>query len=227
MRPNAISIQIQTEELPTRHSAKAVYEKIENSTRCSLIQMLQQNNVTLREAADRLGMNYSTAKTIVQTFRREKRVAKKPKRLAATKKSIEKERFLTHFLNKFKVKALLSGIIRTELEAQKTSKHTHKLLAETSTAIASSQGYVPSIRKTLPRVESAGEMLLVGLEEEGPCAGQTSRGVSANMELTHKRPVFFVIADNNIEEEYKKKLDYSNPVPVSYTHLTLPTIYSV
>lgn len=166
----------------------------------------------MREAADHLGMNYSTAKTIVQTFRREKRVAKKPKRLAATKKSIEKEKLLTHFLSHFKVKALISSIIKTELEPKKNAKDTHRLLAETPTASVSLQGNALGIRKALSRVESAGEMLLFGLEEDGPCAGQVSRGVSANVELAHKRPVFFVIADTNVEEEYKQKLDYSNPV---------------
>jgi len=57
-----------------------------------------------KEAAEELKINYSTAKTIVQTFRREKRVAKKPKHCTETKKAIKHERLLRKLLKSDQVR---------------------------------------------------------------------------------------------------------------------------
>lgn len=166
----------------------------------------------MREAADNLDINYSTAKTIVQTFRKEKRVAKRPKRFIITKKSIEKEKSLVQFLNQFKVKNLMSNIIKTELALKKGQDMP---ISETPTlgSISKINTLQSSLHKALSRVESAGDMMLFGLDEDGPCAGQMSRGVTANMDqVVQKRPIFFVVIETDVEEEYKQRLDYSNPI---------------
>lgn len=167
----------------------------------------------MREAADQLDINYSTAKTIVQTFRKEKRVAKKPKRLITTKKSIEKERSLVQFLSQFKVKSLMSSVIKTELALKKKSQDVAISEAPTLGSITRTNTLQSNLHKALPRVESAGDMLLFGLDEDGPYAGQMSRGISVNMDqAVQKRPIFFVMIETDVEEEYKKSLDYSNLV---------------
>lgn len=168
----------------------------------------------MREAADHLNINYSTAKTIVQTFRKEKRVTKKPKRQIITKKSIEKEKLLVQFLSQFKVKNLMANIVKAELEVKKENQDTQKAISEAPTLGSFSKpNPLSNIHKSLPRVESAGEMLLFELEEEGPYAGQMTRGVSANMDMiTYKRPIFFISVESDLEEEYKQQIDYSNPV---------------
>jgi len=168
----------------------------------------------LKEAADHLEINYSTAKTIVQTFRKENRVTKNPKRQIVTKKSIEKERFLVRFLSQLKVKNLTASIVKAELEVKKEPPDIQKAISEARTLGSFSKpNPLSNSHKSLPRVESAGEILLFELEEEGPYPGQISRGISANMDIVlHKRPIFFVSVDTNLEEEYKQQLDYSNPV---------------
>ena len=168
----------------------------------------------MKEAANHLEINYSTAKTIVQTFRKENRVTKNPKRQTTTKRSIEKERFLLQFLSQLKVKKLMASIVKAELEVKKELPDIQKAASEARTLGSFSKpNPLSNSHKSLPRVESAGEMLLFELEEEGPYPGQISRGILVNMDMiVHKRPIFFVLADTNLEEEYKQQLDYSNPV---------------
>jgi hypothetical protein len=59
---------------------QSTYNIISNSTRQHLIQMIFINNIQLKEAAKILGINYSTAKTILRVFRKEKRLMKKNKK---------------------------------------------------------------------------------------------------------------------------------------------------
>jgi len=59
---------------------KSSYNKISNSTRQRLIEMVYVNDYQLKEASMLLGINYSSAKTILRIFRLEKRHMKKNKR---------------------------------------------------------------------------------------------------------------------------------------------------
>ncbi len=179
---------------------------------------MQQEKKSLKQAADELDINYSTAKTIVQTFRREKRVAKKPKRGLQTKKAIKRERFMARVLTRYKVGKILAKIMESETrgEAKKPSKEKSRAHPEASTAVATQQPTeLPSgMHKVFPRVTSALQMVLMPLEEEGPKEGQVSRGIlTDSFELPPtKRDIFFVRSETNPEELYRDKVDYSNLV---------------
>ena len=209
-----ISEEIQTDEIIIqKDSKKSIYEKVENSKRCKLIQMLQQSKISLKQAADELDINYSTAKTIVQTFRKEKRVAKKPKRMLETKKGMKKEKFINRFLSQYKVRSLMSDIINAMEGLKKNEREIQKGLSETATLGASFATPMPNLHKSLTRIDSASQMPLFALEEEGPYLGQISIGITANIEMeAEKKPIFFVLEEANIEDEYKEKVDYNNMV---------------
>lgn len=54
-----------------------IYRKVKNVDRLKLLKMTKVEGHTLKDAARMLNMNYSTAKTIVRVYRREKRIFKK------------------------------------------------------------------------------------------------------------------------------------------------------
>ena len=161
--------------------------------------------MTLKQAADKLGINYSTAKTIVQTFRKEKRVAKMPKRSMETKKGLKKGNFLKRFLNVCKTKCLMSIIIEAQVNFGQTRS---SQLSETLITGNSLQ----QITAAFPRIESTEQMTLFEVEE-GPCNGQISRGIFTNIEsIVQKKEVFFIFDEIELENKYKNEIDYSNPV---------------
>jgi hypothetical protein len=57
--------------------SRRFYQRISNHSRRRLIEMVYKEYKGIHEAANLLEMNYSTAKTIMRTFRREKRAMKK------------------------------------------------------------------------------------------------------------------------------------------------------
>jgi len=59
---------------------KRGYMKIPEDKRLQLLRMIQEEQITIKTAAHRLGVNYSTAKNIVKIFRQEKRVGILPKK---------------------------------------------------------------------------------------------------------------------------------------------------
>ena len=54
-----------------------IYKKVDNRKRLLLLRMVKDEKKSLKEAASCLGINYSTAKTILRVFRIEKRILKK------------------------------------------------------------------------------------------------------------------------------------------------------
>ena len=56
-------------------SGKRGYVKIPNDKREDLIKIIAEKQLTIKEAAQTLGINYSTAKNIVKIFRQEKRTS--------------------------------------------------------------------------------------------------------------------------------------------------------
>ena len=59
---------------------KRGYMKIPEDQRVQLLRIIQEEQLTIKTAARRLGVNYSTAKNIVKIFRQEKRVTILPKK---------------------------------------------------------------------------------------------------------------------------------------------------
>jgi transposase-like protein len=53
------------------------YQKIDDNLRVKLLEAVQQNGETLKAAANRFGINYSSAKSILHTYRKEGRILKK------------------------------------------------------------------------------------------------------------------------------------------------------
>merc|ERR1712151_108349 len=60
-----------------KKTRRSKYEKVDNSLRQKLIDLVCFSNILLKDAASILGINYSTAKTILRIFRTEKRISKK------------------------------------------------------------------------------------------------------------------------------------------------------
>ena len=56
---------------------ESIYCKVENVKRIALLKMVKEEGKTLKEASNILGINYSTAKTILRVYRIEKRILKK------------------------------------------------------------------------------------------------------------------------------------------------------
>ena len=63
-------------------------------------------------------------------------------------------------------------------------------------------------------MESANQMQLFEPEIIGPKSGQITRAVEVNIEKIIRKNLFFVKLDINNEEEYKKEINYNDPVPL-------------
>lgn len=55
-------------------SKRSKYDKIESDTRRRLLYMVKDLKISIKEASSALQINYSTAKTILQLFRRSGRI---------------------------------------------------------------------------------------------------------------------------------------------------------
>eukprot|EP00357_Protocruzia_adherens_P002163 CAMPEP_0114973070 /NCGR_PEP_ID=MMETSP0216-20121206/750_1 /TAXON_ID=223996 /ORGANISM="Protocruzia adherens, Strain Boccale" /LENGTH=558 /DNA_ID=CAMNT_0002333521 /DNA_START=480 /DNA_END=2156 /DNA_ORIENTATION=+ len=56
---------------------KEKYSVTDNDTRMELITLIERKNLTIKKAAEQLGLNYSTAKSVVQMYKKEGRILKK------------------------------------------------------------------------------------------------------------------------------------------------------
>eukprot|EP00826_Nyctotherus_ovalis_P064903 TRINITY_DN9530_c0_g1_i9.p1 TRINITY_DN9530_c0_g1~~TRINITY_DN9530_c0_g1_i9.p1 ORF type:complete len:298 (-),score=78.77 TRINITY_DN9530_c0_g1_i9:230-1123(-) len=199
------SCAVQTE---SSDAAKiVVYEKIEDATRYKLIQMQQQKNMTLKEAAEKLDINYSTAKTIVQTYRKENRISRKPKHMKETKKSIRREEFLSRVLTQAKLAKLFPRVIQVEFGSPKKKK-SPKLSqsnSEARTLAATGQPQDNPPFKAFHRIESAGQMQIIESEVEGPRPGQVSRAVTVDVPQNVKKDIFHVRCEQKEENAFECK----------------------
>lgn len=161
-----------------------------------------------------LRMNYSTAKTIIQTFRREKRIAKRSKHMLESKKATKKNNFLIRFLSKRKVDSLIDMILREEqiISKKESIKEEHHVL-EVATAPIIKTSNSP------PRINTVDQVLLFADAEEGPRHGQVSRAVFVNREKEMKHDLFFVVSDIDPDAKYKKRIDYKDPLLLRHKKL--------
>lgn len=88
------------------------YKKINNVTRQKLVEMVYLQDFLLKDAAEQLKINYSTAKTILRIFRTEKRIEKK---------NAMDERDLKIYINKYKNDKLFDVIHQEEKLGTKIS----------------------------------------------------------------------------------------------------------
>lgn len=173
---------------------------------------MQKADVSLKKAASELNINYSTAKTIVQTYRREKRISKRPKHIAETKKTLRREKLLAKMLTQNRVRKLTNLILKTTLGHSKKKRNKGRMgISEVRTLPVTAQPSENPISKGFPRVESAGQMVLFEPETPGPKCGQVSRGVMINREAgVTKKDIFYVHYNPNSEEEFKESIN--NPI---------------
>lgn len=157
----------------------------------------------------------------MQTFRREKRIAKKPKRFVETRKAIQKEKFLRKTLVKHRVAGIISRILEDEelfhSADEKCEDKKPVEPAEVSVTRPTNDVDInlPRPNKGIQRVCSAPQMVLIETEEEGPKEGQTSRAVGVREEMllpANKKEIFYVYPENSLDEEYKSKVNYDDPV---------------
>jgi len=71
---NIETLSSQTKKIRKKRNA---YQKIDDDLRLQLLEAVQQNGETLKAASKRLKINYSSAKSIIHTFRKEGRILKK------------------------------------------------------------------------------------------------------------------------------------------------------
>ncbi len=67
---------------------KRRYSQIDCRLRKELLQAIDTGRLSIKDAAEKLGINYSTAKNIVRIFRRESRMHKLPKRVSKALESV-------------------------------------------------------------------------------------------------------------------------------------------
>lgn len=169
--------------------------------------------MSLRKAAKELNIKYSTAKTILQIFRREHRIAKKEKPDVISKRTLRHERRLTRLLEASRISKLIKRIIIAETRKKRSKKvKKAKVLHEipTSTALPKDQGGL-STKNELPRVRSANQMMLFPVEENGPGANKVTRAVSTEItNFTQRKSIFKIVIKENLEEKYKQLINYNN-----------------
>lgn len=171
--------------------------------------------MSLKEAAQVLAINYSTAKTIVQTFRREKRVAKKPKHCIETKKGIKHENLLKKALPKCQVQECVSRILQSELICGADKKiekaeasNFDDVPKETSTVQSSGDSNNPPKEQNgFHRVVSASQMKIMVSVAAGP-----DDPIELDEQSKTSKPIFLLYSDYNVEDNYKDKVDYNDRV---------------
>ncbi len=203
----------------------------------------------MKDAAAALNINYSTAKTIVQTFRRERRVTRKRKQTLETKKGLKREHHLQATLSHCKLANIFLRILQNETANDPTTcKAVHaEALNAPGTTIPTASGTPEATpedatplktgNKAMTRAHSAAEMCLVSEEEKGPKPGDMSRPTQTGGESfppQSQKPVFVIYTESNPEDQFKDQIDYRNlvrlrtkkesPVPVQVPDAKLPPL---
>ena len=80
-------IEIETDN----KESKRTYNQVDFELRKQLLNIIQSRKLSIKTAADELGINYSTAKNIVRIYRRENRMNKLPKRVSKALEDVLKE----------------------------------------------------------------------------------------------------------------------------------------
>ncbi len=75
------------EESKSSHG-KRRYVQVGYSKRRELLEMVEEGNITIKSAAERLKINYSNAKNIVKLYKKEHRIEKLPKKPSLTLREI-------------------------------------------------------------------------------------------------------------------------------------------
>ncbi len=158
----------------------------------------------LKVAADELGIIYSTAKTIWQTFKKERRIAKRPKRSIGTKKSAKHEEHLYSVLDKSRVPALLEKVLQAEFNPRVARKR--PLTKKASTFCCAPCEEINMNQLRAPAIPLS----------EGPTEACISRSQSAatlyKEASSAKKDKFYIYTVDDLDEKYKEVVECSSPV---------------
>lgn len=172
--------------------------------------------MSLKKAAVALNVNYSTAKTILQTFKKKNRITKQPKHMAGTKKVAKHEQLLVKMLRQKRVKKLMGTILKAALKQPGNKKlTTNQKLSQRN--VNSQSKTLPNMVQPMPnstsngfhRIESAGQMILFEAETPGPKCGQMSRGVMTEVKVV-KKDLFYVYYSFSYDD-FKTRVHNNKP----------------
>jgi hypothetical protein len=205
---------------------------------------MQQGAKNLKMAAEELNINYSTAKTILQTFKCQKRFAKKPKRSLTSLRSRKREGYLRRTLLPRVMPDIFLNIFADELRPEKCAdladslqaggrKHLKLSFAATPTPTPTPMSRAPlalPVPMTSPGPRGSAGMVRSPLEEKvvqsefvepGPRAGQVSRGTDVPWELpfaVETKDAFYIYSIDGPEAPFKHKVDYTTPMQIRRRH---------
>ena len=78
--PNSLSLHNELREESKQSSSKRKYMPVDYDKRKELLRIINEENLTIKTAAERLRINYSNAKSIVKLYKKESRIYKLPKK---------------------------------------------------------------------------------------------------------------------------------------------------
>lgn len=161
----------------------------------------------------------------MQTYRRERRIGKRPKHTGETKKVMRREKLLAKMLSQQRVRKLVANILRRALGRGRKKKVPARNssvgkgrtrpchgVSEAKTLPLTAQLSENPTSKGFHRIESAGQMILFEAEAPGPKSGQVSRGVATGAEVVRK-DTFYVYCNVDSEEQPKHSAIHIPPPP--------------
>jgi len=131
--------------------------------------------------------------------------------------AMKKENYLQKCLNSEQISKIISQILSTETWSSKIEEKPENLQVasqEISTAFCTNPNYgTPQKLGNLVRTQTIEQFIIFPSEEDGPKFLQTTRAtMTENMETTSKKDVFFIYEEENLDEKYREKIDYKDPI---------------
>jgi len=186
----------------------------------------------LKEIASKLGINYSSAKTIVQTFRKERRFTKKEKKQINTINSMKKQKILQKALNSEKCLDLFSKIMDDYTFGNLCMKNDpkDKEFPLSNSICASTTNYSNNLsgnRSEFSRIASAESMQNL-ISDTSNSLNSVSVGVNTELDLIEhqaSKDVFFVHdSDENFPENFELDCKYNNLLMIPKKRKLLPSL---
>lgn len=163
-------------------------------------------------------MNYSTAKTILQIFRRERRISRVSKKLKSTKKSQRREKLLAFTLTEYKVQRFISFILNEECNFNSQNSVGRKRghgLSETS-SLTEPRRIFATVKVSWEGAGGGDVGKRAKLAQAWLSSQKTNKAVQTDIKFedipVKKKDIFYVYSDRDLEDEYRKRIDYDNPV---------------
>ena len=173
-----------------------------------MTQLQSNHSANLKDLAKKLRINYSTAKTIVQTFRREKRFATREKILLNTKRE---EKLFKKNLNKLppeKIYLIMTKILKSFLEESSEEMGCNQKLELSLKTPENTKQTIGAYSNNETPIENE----ISKIDNSHPT--KTSIGTTTN-DLCFLSPVgdiFYIHDEENVNPQYDKEIDFENLV---------------